>query len=61
MMRRMFSRYLSTFEIRDLFLHKSSHGIRNRSCLFQCPLIPEFSPNSGMLSFEARMLMLHVV
>ena len=22
------------------------------------PLIPEFSPNSGMLSFEARMLML---
>ena len=32
--------------------------IKNRSCLFQSPLIPEFSPNSRMLSFEARMLML---
>ena len=25
---------------------------------YNVPLIPEFSPNSGMLSFEARMLML---
>ena len=52
------SRYLPTFEIRGLFLHKFSCGIKNSSCLLQCSLIPESSPNSRMLSFEARMLVL---
>ena len=39
-----------------LFFHKSSYGIkRKNSCLFQCtvvPCIPEFSPDSRMLSLE---------
>ena len=37
---------------------------KNRICLFQCtvvPRIPEFSPDSRLLSFEARMLMLPFV
>ena len=50
------SGYLPTFEIRGLFLHKFSYGIKYSSCLHQCPLILEFSPNSRMLSFEAGML-----
>ena len=56
--RKQFIKNISPVICLHLFLHKFSYGIKNSSCLLQCPLIPEFSPNSRMLSFEARMLML---